>query len=77
MTFDEANAITEKRLCPICMGELEKAGYFVRPTQAQQRNPHFDRWEAGICDDCGKRQRATKRRWLLPKYEWFKERGLV
>lgn len=77
MTFDEANVIREKRLCPVCMGLMEKDGYLVRPTGAQQRNRLLDIWERGICDGCGQERKMTKRRWYLPKYEWFEERRLV
>lgn len=77
MTFDEANVIREKRLCPVCMGTMERDGYLVRPTQKQQRYPQTDIWEKGVCDNCGRERKMTKRRWYLPKYEWFEERGLV
>lgn len=77
MTFDEADTIREKRLCPVCMGVMEKDGYLIRPTRQQQRNRLLDIWERGICDGCGRERKMTKKRWYLPKFEWFEERGMI
>ena len=76
MTFDQANQIHTKRLCPVCIGELEKDNNIVQPTREQRFDPSKDRWEPGICQRCGQQRRMTKERRDIFNYEGFRERGL-
>ncbi len=77
MTFDQANRIHTKRLCPVCIGELEKDNNIVQPTREQRFDPMQDRWEPGVCQRCGKQRRLTKERRYILNYEGFRERGLI
>ncbi len=77
MTFDQANRIHTKRLCPVCIGELEKDNNIVQPTREQRLDPMQDRWEPGVCQRCGKQRRLTKERRYILNYEGFRERGLI
>lgn len=76
MTFDQANQIHTKRLCPVCIGELEKDNNIVQPTREQRFDTSKDRWEPGICQRCGRQRRMTKARRYIFNYEGFRERGL-
>ena len=69
--------ICTARLCPVCIGEMERDNYFVRPTHEQATGSALDIWEPGVCERCGMKQRMTKLRRYLLNREGMKERGML
>lgn len=49
------------RLCWACQQEMAHE-YIIQPTREQRRDPVRDRWESGVCERCGQKQRMTKLR---------------
>lgn len=78
MTFEEANKIRVARLCPVCIGEMEREHYFVRPTREQvYGGAMLDVWEPGVCQRCGRERKMTKLRRYLLRRQGMKERGIL
>lgn len=75
---DGVMEVCTARLCPVCIGEMEREHYFVRPTREQVYGGAMqDVWEPGVCQRCGRKRKMTKLRRYLLRRQGMKERGML